>query len=421
MNMNFNFDFKSPNVPNPFTVLRNCKMTSELIASMMFEEGKSLLEAALAINDLMQELHREESTINSGVALLDLSQDLLFVIFQYLTPPELALMTSSVCRGLEPSLSNVLQVLWRNHIVMKWDLPHQCVNWSKYSFSCTELRRLYPFCRPVVHPSFIAGLGIQFNGSIASYRGPVGESNRAVMTLTPFSALPPALSIELDIMNSCSLMLQELSTVARGKKSGQRRHSRSSLDNPSPRVLHSRPFTFLDLHKQPSLFLHPHSVSYFEVFLGPDGSPGTANVRANDGGGEEEGRGNECVAVGLATRNFAFTERLPGWDGESFGYHGDDGAIFHGHGKHLSSYGPRFGVGDVVGCGLCYADRTIFFTLNGNFLGSAFSDLNITADLFPTVGVDANCTIDFNFGDRPFKFDLYSFICHNRLTLLCLQ
>ncbi|KAJ1431850.1 concanavalin A-like lectin/glucanase domain-containing protein, partial [Ochromonadaceae sp. CCMP2298] len=80
----------------------------------------------------------------------------------------------------------------------------------------------------------------------------------------------------------------------------------------------------------------------------------------------------DCIAVGLATSAFQKHTRLPGWDNESWGFHGDDGAIFHGCGKQLARFGPTFGVGDTVGCGFDAREGTIFYTLNGNNLGTAF-------------------------------------------------
>ena len=118
----------------------------------------------------------------------------------------------------------------------------------------------------------------------------------------------------------------------------------------------------------------------------------------------------ECVAVGLATKYFQKHKRFPGWDSESYGYHGDDGAIFHGRGRQLSEYGPTFGFGDVVGCGLDYVTRSVFYTLNGTMLGTAFEQVPIDLDLYPTVGIDANCSVQFNFGMQPFHFDLLACI-----------
>jgi hypothetical protein len=115
----------------------------------------------------------------------------------------------------------------------------------------------------------------------------------------------------------------------------------------------------------------------------------------------------ECVAVGLSSAHFNADARLPGWDLESFGYHGDDGCLFHGKGVQISEYGPRFGAGDTVGCGINYRTRRIFFTLNGAFLGDAFA--GISGQLYPTVGIDAEVSVMFNFGRAPFAFDVLKY------------
>ena len=133
---------------------------------------------------------------------------------------------------------------------------------------------------------------------------------------------------------------------------------------------------------------------------------------------------HECVAIGLSTKSFNPHDRLPGWDLQSFGYHGDDGGIFHGRGDMLRRYGPSFGPGDTVGCGLQYPSEPnsledtinggkIFFTKNGKFLGWAFDDKvkmhHVEAGLYPTVGIDTECPVFVNFGERAFKFDICKF------------
>jgi len=131
----------------------------------------------------------------------------------------------------------------------------------------------------------------------------------------------------------------------------------------------------------------------------------------------------ECVAVGLSVRSspmstIPMTEsRMPGWDSNSYGYHGDDGGIFHSHGNMLRVYGPKYGEGDTVGCGVNYESGGIFFTLNGNFLGYAWEEIQVVQDgkkdLFPTVGVDSNSPLVCNFGDvRPFVFDFAKFVAN---------
>lgn len=78
--------------------------------------------------------------------------------------------------------------------------------------------------------------------------------------------------------------------------------------------------------------------------------------------------------------------RLPGWEGQSWGYHGDDGNSFASE-RQGSSYGPKFTskcnalltlfsiiqdyliATDIIGCGIDYSSGQAFFTKNGRYLG----------------------------------------------------
>eukprot|EP00884_Botryococcus_braunii_P010328 jgi/Botrbrau1/19297/Bobra.0073s0040.1 len=100
------------------------------------------------------------------------------------------------------------------------------------------------------------------------------------------------------------------------------------------------------------------------------------------------------------------SNRLPGWDAGSWGYHGDDGHAFQGGtGVH---YGPKFGTGDVIGVILNQADETISYTKNGVDLGVAFE--NVKAEcFFPTVGLRTpQEEVLANFGATPFKHSIDS-------------
>lgn len=73
------------------------------------------------------------------------------------------------------------------------------------------------------------------------------------------------------------------------------------------------------------------------------------------------------IGIGFSSRK-ANLNRLPGWETESWAYHGDDGFVFQctASGK---AYGPRFSAQDVIGCGVNFRTGNAFFTKNGNYLG----------------------------------------------------
>lgn len=168
----------------------------------------------------------------------------------------------------------------------------------------------------------------------------------------------------------------------------------------------------------------PRFVSYFEVGIlkledinNGESILSSDTIRAAQGGPRSyRSSYSDCVAVGIATKSFQYQSRMPGWDQQSYGYHGDDGGIFHSSGGMLKQFGPKFGPGDTVGCGIDYVSKGIFYTLNGEFLGYAWehiSDDILQKDLFPVVGIDTNSPIHLNFGSvnsGPFQFDLSNFI-----------
>jgi hypothetical protein len=106
----------------------------------------------------------------------------------------------------------------------------------------------------------------------------------------------------------------------------------------------------------------------------------------------------------------------------------DDGHYFQSCGKGVD-YGPTFTTGDIIGCGLNFITRELFFTKNGKQLGLAFlicildldykllifvlfkgiagTNIPIISDIYPTMGMQS-CgeMIDVNFGQRPFCYDI---------------
>lgn len=117
------------------------------------------------------------------------------------------------------------------------------------------------------------------------------------------------------------------------------------------------------------------------------------------------------MSIGFTSPGFKM-RRQPGWEANSYGYHGDDGLLYRGHGKG-EAFGPTYTEGDTVGGGINYATQEFFFTKNGTFVGKAFKD--VKGPLFPTVAVHSqNEEITVNFGKDPFVFDIKDFEAKER-------
>lgn len=240
---------------------------------------------------------------------------------------------------------------------------------------------------------------------MVQFTGRVGQGDRCVRSNKPFPR--PTLIDSAQWMISPSQMGQhgKLSSSSSGKNPHHAildMFCRSARAVSPPRPAW-RPFVapFYSPSDSTAVHLTPRFVSYFEVSIS-EGPASNSNASSTD-----------CVAVGVATESFDWHTRMPGWDASSFGYHGDDGGIFHSSGGMLRKFGPAYGRGDVVGCGIDHVMRGIFFTLNGEFLGYAWSGLPqevLERDMYPVVGIDTNDLIHCNFGNEPFTYDLKSLI-----------
>ncbi|KAI1002915.1 hypothetical protein K3495_g5288 [Podosphaera aphanis] len=116
-------------------------------------------------------------------------------------------------------------------------------------------------------------------------------------------------------------------------------------------------------------------------------------------------REESSIGIGFSSKKVPLS-RLPGWEPESWAYHGDDG---HSYCSQPSGkiYGPSFSANDVIGCGVIFRTNSAFFTKNGDHLGTAFRD--VKGKLYPSVGMKkAGEHITVNFGQRPFIFDINS-------------
>jgi hypothetical protein len=135
---------------------------------------------------------------------------------------------------------------------------------------------------------------------------------------------------------------------------------------------------------------HAETFSYFEVLI------------------EKLDKGH--VSIGLSNHEYPLNLHI-GWLKRSYGYHSDDGRKFkwkdHESGTNDGElYGPSFGQGDTIGCGLNLQTRELYYTKNGSFLGVAFT--NVYGILYPSVALTGpGDTMVANFYP-PFKYSLFT-------------
>ncbi|KAG8533672.1 uncharacterized protein KY384_001413 [Bacidia gigantensis] len=88
-------------------------------------------------------------------------------------------------------------------------------------------------------------------------------------------------------------------------------------------------------------------IYYYEVYIESKGKDG-------------------LIGVGFSGGKVSL-ERLPGWEPDSWAYHGDDGKTFCCQ-QIPKPFGPTFSSTDTIGCGVNFVDGTAFFTKNGILL-----------------------------------------------------
>jgi len=345
----------------------------------------------------------DEVSINCAHKMLDRipCSELLENIFQNLEPLDLLKLS---CLNKSLHRAEALHRVWLELCKKKWLIRPSEV--SSFNLVPSEaFKLLYFIAHPIPNELTCCDSRLSLTGTQVRFSGKVGEENRSVKSTVSFPPvrLNSAAVIEMSVFD----LIRDILFCRQLFPNGQRLKDHFSC-----------PYVDSTLHINTA----PRSVAYYEIQIAKgysrvrsysnfDGSLRSDPVQQeNDAAGvasQDENLLPECVAVGLSSAHFNAVCRLPGWDAESFGYHGDDGCLFHGKGVQISEYGPNFGVGDIVGCGINYKSRSIFFTLNGCFLGYAFR--RVSGKLFPTVGIDAKVNVTFNFGRAPFVFDLLKY------------
>ncbi|KAF8571466.1 hypothetical protein P879_01051 [Paragonimus westermani] len=141
------------------------------------------------------------------------------------------------------------------------------------------------------------------------------------------------------------------------------------------------------------------SVYYFEV---------TVNVKSRSG----------SLTVGLCSSRSSLAE-WPGMEANSYGYHSNNGAIYHGSKELNTTTGPTYGEADVIGCGVNFVTNSVFFTKNGVFMGPITTGKKLPHPVYPCIALAcAKCHVSANFGQHKFTFDIGQYIARERAVVI---
>ncbi|GMF16323.1 unnamed protein product [Phytophthora fragariaefolia] len=167
---------------------------------------------------------------------------------------------------------------------------------------------------------------------------------------------------------------------------------------PFPTTFHVAVFKRRNTHTgAPEYHVGVVSSGYFEISISKRVKPSARRVH-----------GEDVTSIGLVTSRFPLVDRQPGWDFRSYGYHGDDGQMFHSN--RGRQFGPAFGCNDTIGCGVRRNVRDgrsfVMFTNNGEFIGNDSNAMEcVHEQWYPAVGLDSSDAIHVNFGQEPFAYD----------------
>lgn len=72
------------------------------------------------------------------------------------------------------------------------------------------------------------------------------------------------------------------------------------------------------------------------------------------------------------------------------------------------NFSQKFEVNDTIGCGILFSQKSIFYTINGRFINTAFSNIDLYSTAYRAAISFGNgeWSISANFGSKSFKFGL---------------
>ena len=118
------------------------------------------------------------------------------------------------------------------------------------------------------------------------------------------------------------------------------------------------------------------------------------------------------ISIGFGNNDISFKSHV-GWNANSIGFHSNGCIYINSYKKSFSNISDIWKPGDTIGAGILYIKDNIvnfFFTFNGKFVYIFNSSSKLQNPYFPIIGYNHNHTIELNFSQKQFKYDIISLI-----------
>lgn len=124
-----------------------------------------------------------------------------------------------------------------------------------------------------------------------------------------------------------------------------------------------------------------------------------------------------CIQIGWVDNSYqGSSQNGSGVGDDKFSWAFDGWRMFLWH-EISTDWGSRWAVGDVVGCAIDLDNRLMHFYLNGMGqeidMGLAFSNFDFFGGMYPCASFNKKEKVKFNFGNKPFKYQLPGYRAFN--------
>ena len=296
--------------------------------------------------------------------------DILSGIIPYLTLKEFVRFLLLTNKRLRKQVELILRIT-KQHLINKWNINEKL--YKHFLSDIDDVNHLYymisqlPYVMPIIDKLSTTTTTTTTNNLIindlnAIFIGNIGQSNRSITTTQSF---PTANNLYITFSNEfekliltrnfkkvmilCKEMYEAkkiefrhiplfsipyqcksytIANTGTAKKGYNSNHSMTVISSVTPRSV-----AYYEILITPAPITSPSSTTFIPPSFNhiDDNTTTTTNNTTNSN--TNTSSSVECIAIGLATNEFRSQEKLPGWDYSSYGYHGDDGGLFHGNGR----------------------------------------------------------------------------------------